>query len=129
MPDSEKKVSKVLLIDDEADVVEFFDQAFSHFPHVKFFTALRARQGLEIARVEKPEVVLVDLRMPEMGGEEAMKQLKVLIPDSRFVVMTGWDDDQTKERIMREIGVDAYFEKPIDLERVITKVFELIMVR
>lgn len=129
MPDSPEKMSKVLLIDDEEDVVDFFRQAFSHFAHVKFFSAVRARQGIEIAKTEKPEVIMMDLRMPEMGGEEALKQLKPLCPSSKYVVMTGWDADQIKERITTEIGVDAYFEKPVDLERVITKVFELIMVR
>ncbi len=129
MPEPEKKVSKVLLIDDEADVVDFFKQAFSRFPHVQFFTAVRARQGFEIAKTEKPDVLLVDLKMPEMGGEEILTKLKPLLPDTKFVVMTGWDDDHTKERILREIGVAAYFEKPVDLMQVITKVFELIMVR
>lgn len=129
MPDSPEKMSKVLLIDDEEDVVEFFRQAFSHFRHVKFFSAVRARQGIEIATTEKPEVIMMDLRMPEMGGEDALRQLKPQLPGTKFVVMTGWDADQIKERIITEIGVDAYFEKPVDLERVITKVFELIMVR
>jgi len=129
VPDPEKKISKVLLIDDEADVVDFFKQAFSRFPHVQFFAAVRARQGFEIAKAEKPEVILVDLKMPEMGGEEILTKLKPLLPDTKFIVMTGWDDDHTKDRIMKEIGVAAYFEKPVDLMRVITKVFELIMMR
>lgn len=129
MPDSEKKVSKVLLIDDEADVVDFFEQAFSNFQHVKFFKTVRARQGLEIAKSEKPDVIMVDLRMPELGGEEVLRLLKPLLPGTKWIVMTGWDDDHTMDRIMEEIGVDVYFKKPVDLERVITKVFELIMVR
>ena len=64
-----------------------------------------------------------------MNGEEALRELKPLLPGTKFIVMTGWEDGQTKSRITREIGVDAYFEKPVELEKVITKVIELIMVK
>lgn len=120
---------KVLLIDDEKDVIGFFEKAFANFKNVKFFTATRAWQGIELAKREKPRVILVDLRMPEISGEEALRELKPLLPETKFVVMTGWDDGETRQRILREVGVEAYFDKPVDLERVVSKVFELIMVK
>jgi response regulator RpfG family c-di-GMP phosphodiesterase len=127
--EDEKNLVKVLLIDDEADVVRFFEKVFQNFKHIRFFAASKARQGMELARVEKPKVVLMDLRMPEMSGEEALKELKPILPETKFIVMTGWDDGRTKERILNEIGVAAYFDKPVDLERVLAKVFECVMTR
>ena len=124
-----EELSKVLLVEDERDIVECFQGVFQNFPHIKFFSALSARQGVEIAKQEKPQVILMDLRMPGMNGEEALRELKPLLPGTKFIVMTGWEDGQTKSRIMREIGPDAYFEKPVELEKVITKVIELIMVK
>ena len=123
------ELSKVLLVEDERDIVECFQGVFQNFPHIKFFSALSARQGVELAKQEKPQVILMDLRMPGMNGEEALRKLKPLLPDTKFVVMTGWEDGQTRTRITREFKVDAYFEKPVDLEKVINKVIQLIMVK
>lgn len=117
------------MIEDEADLVRFFEQAFQNFKQIQFFSALRAREGVEIAKRENPNVIILDLRMPGMSGEEALKQLKVLLPGTKFVIVTAWNDGATRERIERDIGIDAYFEKPVDLERVIGKVMSLLMVK
>lgn len=120
--------AKILMIDDERDIVHFFAKTFENFPHIQFFTANRAAPGLEIAAAEHPKVVMLDLRMPEMDGEEALVELKRMLPESKFIVMTGWDESGTQERV-EEIGVDAYYKKPIDLEKVVTKIMSLLMVK
>ena len=112
MPHSTKY--KVLMIDDEADIVSFFKQAFSNFQHIDFFTALRAKEGIEIARKEKPQIVMVDLRMPGMNGEEALKEMKTFLPKSKYIVMSGWDEGNTQKRLEEEMGVAAFFKKPVD---------------
>jgi len=122
-------MNKVLMIEDEADLVRFFEQAFKNFKQIQFFSALAGREGVEIAKREKPNVVILDLRMPGFSGEEALRELKVLLPETKFVVLTAWNDGVTRERIEKEIGVAAYFEKPVDLERVIGKIMELLMVK
>ena len=122
-------MSKVLMIEDEADLVRFASDVFKNFKQIEFFSAQRGREGVEIAKREKPKVVILDLRMPGFSGEEALKELKVLLPETKFVIVTGWNDGATKERIENQIGVDAYFEKPVDLERLVGKVMELLMVK
>ena len=119
---------KVLMIDDELDIVNSFAKTFANFKHIHFFTADRAVPGIEIAKRENPQVILLDLRMPGMNGEEALIELKKFLPMTKFVVMTGWEDGATQERI-EQIGVDAYYTKPIDLEKIITKVMSLIKVK
>lgn len=122
-------MDKVLMVDDEPEIVDFFSAAFKNFKHIQFLSALRAVQGMEIAKQEKPKVILLDLRMPGMNGEEALKELKKLLPETKFIIMTAWNDGQTKERILNQIGVSAYFEKPMDFEKVVQKIIELVMVK
>lgn len=117
------------MIEDEADLVRFFEQTFRNFKQIEFFSALRGREGIEIAKREKPNVIIMDLRMPGFSGEEALKELKILMPETKFVVVTAWNDGITQERIEKDFGVSAYFEKPVDLERVIGKVMELLMTK
>lgn len=115
------------MIEDEADLVRFFEQTFKNFKQIQFFSALRALEGIQIAKREKPKVIILDLKMPGFSGEEALQELKVLLPQTKFVIVTAWDDGTTRERIEKETGVAAYFEKPADLERVIGKVMEILM--
>lgn len=115
------------MIEDEADLVAFFQETFKNFKNIEFFAAERGREGVEIAKRERPEVIILDLRMPGFSGEEALKELKAVMPVTKFVIVTAWNDGTTRERIERDFGVDAYFEKPVDLERVIDKVMELLM--
>ena len=119
---------KVLIIDDETDSVGFFSKAFKNFKHIEFFTSDRATGGIEIAKNEKPDVILLDLRMPGMNGEEALIELKRHLPNTKYIVMTGWEDGETQKRI-EDLGVAAYYPKPIDLEKVITKIMSLLMLK
>lgn len=120
---------KVLMIDDEETIIGFFRKTFENFKHIQFVTALRADEGIAIAGREKPQVVLLDLRMPGMNGEEALEELAGLLPEARFVIMSGWDDGSTQERLENHPRVAAFFPKPVDLEKVITKVMSLIMLK
>ncbi len=117
--------NKVLLIDDEIDVVSFFKMTFEDDANIQLLSAVRGKEGIEIARRERPKVVVIDLRMPDIDGEEVLKTLKSELVDAKFVVMTGWDDGETRDRILETIGVDAYFDKPADLEKMIAKIVEL----
>ena len=118
---------KVLMIEDEKDISYSLAQVFENFKHIKFLSAGSALQGIELARTERPGVVLLDLHMPRMSGEEALGELKKILPGAKFIVMTGWEDGETKRRI-EKMGVDAYFSKPMDLEKTITKIISLLMI-
>lgn len=120
---------KVLMVDDETDIVNFFAQTFKNFRHIDFLSADQAVKGIETAKKEKPDVILLDLRMPGMGGEEALATLKQELPKTKFIIMTGWEDGSTRQRIEKEIGVDAYYTKPVDLEKVIAKIMSLMMIK
>ena len=116
------------MIDDEGDMLDFFKLAFKHFQHIDFFTSEKAAEGIEIARREKPNVISLDLRMPGMNGEEALIELKKFLPETKFIVMTGWEDGETQRRI-ESMGVAGYYPKPIDLEKVVTKIMSLLMIK
>ena len=77
------------------------------------FQADDGLNGLRIARVEKPEVILCDVRMPRMDGIRMAEQLKKILPDSTVIFMSGYSD---KEYLKAAIKLKAvnYIEKPIN---------------
>lgn len=104
---------KILTIDDE---VEFANTIKNYFTPRGYavFSASTGEAGLEVAKREMPDVVLVDLKMPGIDGDEVLKRLKEIHPAAKPIMITAFQDDEgkTKSRIMN-IGVYAYFEKPI----------------
>ena len=64
------------------------------------------KQGLELFQTTKPDLVLLDIRMPEMDGLEALEELEKLDEDAYVVMMTSMDDDESIEDAMIG-GADA----------------------
>ena len=115
---------KILAIDDEVDFVEMIKNYFS-LRGYDVFTALRGVAGLDIIEKEKPEVVLIDLKMPGIDGDQVLRQMKKIHPKGKAIMLTAFKDEGQTEKKFLDMGVFAYFEKPIpsmkELENVIEK--------
>lgn len=68
------------------------------------------RQAVALFREQHPEVTLMDLRMPEMGGVEAITRIRSEFPDARIVVLTTYDGDEDIYRAF-QAGARAYLLK------------------
>lgn len=72
--------------------------------------ASNGREAVELYRREKPDVTLMDLRMPEMGGVEAITTLRAEFPHARFIVLTTYEGDEDIARALKA-GAQAYLLK------------------
>jgi len=104
---------KVLVVDDENSLQTLiFDSLESDFDVI---AALNGRQGLEVASRIKPDVILMDVMMPDMGGYDAVRLLNGK-PETRsipVIVMTAQDfDDSTIKLIRQESNVVGFLTKP-----------------
>jgi two-component system NarL family response regulator len=68
------------------------------------------RRAVELARQLKPDVILLDLRMPEMGGVEAITHIRAERPEARIIVLTTYDGDEDIYRAL-QAGAKAYLLK------------------
>jgi two-component system response regulator HydG len=105
MPDS------VLLIDDDADVLravgEYFDKA-----GYEVSRATTAEQGLETFARLRPDVVILDLHLPDLGGLEVLERLRS--QGGSIILLTGQGDIETAVRAM-QLGAEHFLTKPVDL--------------
>lgn len=120
-------MEKVILIveDDEKNLKLFRDLL-----QVSGYTTLEAtdgEQGVELAREEKPDLMLMDIQMPVMDGLEATKLLKNddVTKDIPIVALTAYAMQGDEEK-MREAGFDGYISKPIDIKGFLKKISEVI---
>jgi two-component system nitrate/nitrite response regulator NarL len=73
-------------------------------------TANTAREGLAVAEVLKPELVLLDINLPETAGLQVIPQLRALLPQVKIIVLTVWDSDLYRQAAL-QAGADDYVTK------------------
>lgn len=117
---------KILLVDDEPDILEFLRYNLLK-EGFQIFTAGDGKQALEIARREKPNLIVLDIMMPEMDGIEVCRQLRAdkKMDDTIIAFLTARDEDYTQIAAL-DVGGDDYISKPIKPRVFISRVKALL---
>jgi len=109
------KLSKkrILVVDDEPDIVEFIEYNLKGEGY-EVYTAHDGLQALEVAKVAKPDLVLLDIMMPKMDGVEACRRLREL-PEARhaYIVCLTARAEEYSELAGFDAGADDYITKPV----------------
>ena len=113
---SDPRQSKsILLVEDELDTLKVLSTIFAmKFPDVALHTANNGRTGLELFKTHRPDIVITDVNMPEMGGVQMAERILAIKPDTKFIVLSGDAaglvlQDSTGE----EFEVGHYIAKPV----------------
>jgi len=112
----------ILCVDDHPLVRKGIASILANEPTLKLVgEAGNGHEAVEMFRDLRPDVVLMDLRMPEMDGIEATKQIRKINPEAKIIALTSYDGDQDIYKAI-EAGVRGYILK----EMVHTKVIDAI---
>jgi DNA-binding NtrC family response regulator len=106
--------SKILVIDDEPDFSRLFASVLTEMGY-EVSTASGGRQGLVKIRENPPDIVFLDVKMPQMDGLECLRRIRKTKRRFVIVVMTGYGDIESAREAMR-LGADEYISKPFDLD-------------
>ncbi len=115
---------RIVAIDDEAEFIDVIKNYFE-LRGYDITVAVRGTKGIEIIREKKPDVVLTDLKMPGIDGDEVLSLLRSMDPSPKVIFVTAYDDGgKTKARLLKT-GAYAYFDKPVaslrELEETVNK--------
>jgi len=103
---------KIVAIDDEPDFIATLKDYFS-LRGYDINVALRGATGIELVKDKKPNVVLMDLKMPGIDGDEVLKLIRSMNPSPKVIFITAYDDGgKTRARLL-DMGAYAYFDKPV----------------
>jgi DNA-binding NtrC family response regulator len=105
---------KILVIDDEVSILATLERTLTRWGHAVVLKRT-AHEGLEAAQEHQPEVVLLDVFLPDLSGVELLPKLKATAPRCAVVMITGVASTKMAVKSMK-LGAEDYLEKPFDLE-------------
>ena len=110
-PSGRSKSLRILIVDDHAVVRVGLRELFSRRPSLQVVSeAANGVEAISQAIALQPDVIVMDVSMPQMNGIEATRQIHGALPHIRIVGLSTYDDEHA-ERAMREVGAEAYFTK------------------
>lgn len=116
----------LLVVDDEANVRYSLERSLCN-PTLRVVTAPCAKDGIELAETERPDAVLLDVRLPDMSGLDAFERIHAVDARIPVIIMTAYSTTETAIEAMKR-GAFEYLLKPVDLRQLretVVRAFEL----
>ena len=123
-------MSKLLIVDDEQGMRQLLTIVFERAGH-SVRAAENGRRALELLRAEPAELIISDVKMPDMGGIELLRAARELMPDVAVVMMTAFATVETAREAFK-LGADDFIQKPFDIEEMkilVSKILEKLALR
>ncbi|MBN2163530.1 MAG: hybrid sensor histidine kinase/response regulator [Pontiellaceae bacterium] len=102
---------KILVIDDERGPRESLRMVLKY--DYEIFLADRVDGGVKLLQEQEPDLVIMDIRMPEKSGIEGLQEIRAIDPHVSIVMLTGYGDLETAQQAIR-YGATDYLQKPFD---------------
>lgn len=117
---------KILVVDDELDILEFISYNLNN-EGLKVFTCRNGREAVEMAKKHKPDIILLDVMMPEMDGVEACEHIRKTpgIENTIIAFLTARGEDYSQIAGF-EAGADDYIVKPIKPKVLVSRIKALL---
>jgi two-component system, OmpR family, alkaline phosphatase synthesis response regulator PhoP len=117
-----KKDIKILLVDDEQDILEIVGYNLSQEGY-KIVTASNGKEAIAVAKKERPQLIIMDVMMPEMDGMEACENIRKIPELSQTIItfLTARSEDYSQVAGF-DAGADDYIAKPIKPKLLVSKV-------
>ena len=107
------KKPRIVAVDDETEFAAMLKEYFE-LRGYDISVSSKAVEGIELIHQKKPDVVILDLKMPGISGDEVLKVLKLKQPNIKVIFVTAFDDGGKTKKNLLASGAYAYLDKPID---------------
>lgn len=120
---------KILIVDDEPHIRALLEQTLEELEDqdVEILTASNGREGLETIEEEKPDLVFLDVMMPEMNGFQVCQEVKSNseLQSIYIIMLTAKGQEFDKEK-GKQVGANIYMTKPFDPDEILQKAIEIL---
>lgn len=113
---------KILIVDDNEKNIELMQLLLEHAGHT-VICAAGGIKGVELARSERPDLIVMDIQMPDLGGINAAREILLdeLTHTIPIIGTSAYASPATRQAALR-IGMVTFFEKPINREQFVAKI-------
>jgi two-component system response regulator (stage 0 sporulation protein F) len=115
----------ILIVDDQKGVRRLLEELFK-MEGWNVYTASDGIEAVSQVKASSPDIVLMDMKMPNMNGLESSQQILALYPDMRIIMMTAYGEMDVVKKAL-EVGVRRCITKPFDILNLRDLVNELVM--
>ena len=115
---------RILIVDDEAGIVQEIKE-FLEEEGYEVHTADTAKTGIALVEKIHPDVVLIDVKLPDASGNEVLRACKEKSPKTKTIMVTGYVDQNVMDEA-ELIGRDTFLQKPFDLVRLTEEIEKLL---
>jgi len=121
---------KILIIDDEEDFCYFAKKNLEAVSNYEIIIANKGKKGIQIARKEKPDLILLDIMMPGIDGFEVLKRLKgnEKTQNIPVIMLTAKDEDEAKIKASG-LYCEDYIVKPVENVVLKAKIHKVLSLR
>jgi CheY-like chemotaxis protein len=110
-------MKRIFFLDDDDVILESFAMIFSDMGF-EVVTCSNAAEGINIASSGEFDLILSDVRMPELNGAEVVRKLRTLRPGARIFVMTAYPGDPLVQ-VALEAGAQGVMKKPFEIAKIL----------
>ena len=107
-------MSNLLIVDDEQSYRQLLSLVFEGNGHT-IRTASNGREAVEMLRQEPADLIISDVKMPDMDGIALLQAVREFLPDVAVVMMTAFASVETAREAFK-LGADDFIQKPFDVE-------------
>ena len=107
-------MAKILIVDDEQSYRQLLTLVFEEQGNT-VRTAMNGRQALELLAAEPSDIIIADVKMPDMDGIEMLRAVRETLPDLGVILMTAFASVETAREAFK-LGADDFIQKPFDVE-------------
>lgn len=112
----------ILIVDDHTLVINGFKTILTNFPQIKIVgEALNGVEALKLIETLNPNIVLLDINMPEMNGIECLKEIKRLYPTTKVIILSMHHEEIYVLKAVKN-NVDGYLMKNCEIEELISAI-------
>ncbi len=118
-------MSKILIVDDDANLRESLCENLELFGF-ECYEAKNAKEGLEVAKKNQPDVVIMDIQLPDSIGFQLCQEIKKSLKDIIIIMMSGRFLSSDEKTQGFTLGADEYITKPFDIQELVVRIKQLL---
>jgi len=111
---------KILIVDDAADIRTLLEHTLEELQDrgVELLSAANGEKGLSVALVERPDLIFLDIKLPDIDGYEVCQHIKAVLNDVYVILLTGHAVDMVH---CAEVGADDFIAKPFYPDQILER--------